>query len=395
MVQFDQAPPQQNKPHPDGAFMRDPFTWQNYLLLSLYALLQAALGPLQPFLREELALSYTVAGLHMSAFALGMIGAGSVVDRFLMGRPARRVFWLGSAGMVAGGVLLIGGRHPAVTIGGALIMGLLGSVLLVAIQANLTRQHGAHSATALTEANVVASAGAALAPLLIGVLERWQVGWRGLLPVVAGAFLLVLLAFPAGPGPRRLPAEEGAGSGGLPLRFWLYWLVIFAVVAIEWCIAFWGAAFLEAEGGLPAATAAATMSAFFWAMILGRYCGSRLTRRTRSARLLLVALGIVAVGFPLFWLAPSPQVTVLGLFIAGLGIANLFPLALAAALNAAPGRTDLASARAATGGGLAILLLPQLLGAVADVAGLAQAYTVVLVLLPLAVVITLVASLDR
>ena len=52
-------------------FTRDRFTWLAYLLLAFYTFLEAALGPLMPFLRAELALNYTCGGLHFSAFALG------------------------------------------------------------------------------------------------------------------------------------------------------------------------------------------------------------------------------------------------------------------------------------------------------------------------------------
>ena len=54
-------------------FLRDRFTWLAYLMLAYFAYLQAVLGPLVPFLRDELHLSYTVSGLHLSAFSIGMV----------------------------------------------------------------------------------------------------------------------------------------------------------------------------------------------------------------------------------------------------------------------------------------------------------------------------------
>jgi hypothetical protein len=58
-------------------FKRDRLTWLLYLLLGFYAFMQAALGPIVPFLRAELNLSYTVTGFHVSAFALGCLVRGS------------------------------------------------------------------------------------------------------------------------------------------------------------------------------------------------------------------------------------------------------------------------------------------------------------------------------
>ncbi|MCB0076899.1 MAG: hypothetical protein KDD73_05695, partial [Anaerolineales bacterium] len=59
------------------------------------------------------------------------------------------------------------------------------------------------------------------------------------------------------------------------------------------------------------------------------------------------------------------------------GAYALFPLALAAALNAEPRKTAQASARLALAGGGAILINPQLLGILADQIGLARAFGVV------------------
>lgn len=68
---------------PAKAFARDRFTWLAYVFLAAFTYLQAILGPLMPFLRSELHLSYTLGGLHLSAFAAGMIAAGLTGDRLL------------------------------------------------------------------------------------------------------------------------------------------------------------------------------------------------------------------------------------------------------------------------------------------------------------------------
>ena len=86
----------------DSTFNRDRFTWQAYLGLAYFAYFQAALGPLMPFLRDELNLSYTVGGLHFSAFALGMMLAGSTGDLIATRWGRYRTFWGGGIGMVLG-----------------------------------------------------------------------------------------------------------------------------------------------------------------------------------------------------------------------------------------------------------------------------------------------------
>src|SRR6185503_2982221 len=89
------------------SFVRDRFTWLAYFMLAYFTFTQAALGPLMPFLRTELNLSYTVTGFHLSAFALGMVLAGLTADRLAQSWGRWLVFWGGGIGMALGALGLI------------------------------------------------------------------------------------------------------------------------------------------------------------------------------------------------------------------------------------------------------------------------------------------------
>jgi hypothetical protein len=45
-------------------FHRDRFTWLAYLLLAFFSYFINILGPISPFLKDELKLSYKVSSLH-------------------------------------------------------------------------------------------------------------------------------------------------------------------------------------------------------------------------------------------------------------------------------------------------------------------------------------------
>jgi fucose permease len=194
----------------------------------------------------------------------------------------------------------------------------------------------------------------------------------------------------------QTPASSGTARSGipgkLPLSFWAYILAVFINVAIEWSMIFWGAEFLETAIGFSSSVSTSLMTAFFVAMVLGRVIGSRLARRFHSAQLLLVAIGIVLIGFPLFWLPRLAPLNLLGLFVAGLGIANLFPLVLATATSAAPQHANIASARVSMASGLAILIAPQVLGSVGDQVGIENAYGIVALLALVALLVTITAN---
>jgi MFS family permease len=373
-------------------FVRDRFTWLAYFMLAYFSFMQSSLGPLMPFLRAELNLNYTETALHLSAFAFGMIIAGLTADRVAVHWGRSAVFWGGALGMGVGGVLLTLANQAALTIGSALIMGFLGAYLLVMIPACLTDHHGRRRAIALTESNVAASISATIAPLLVGFGETVGLTWRFALLVGAGVCLLLAMIFRRTPIPTGVQRSQTQTSRPLPRRFWAYWLVVVCAVSLEWCVVFWGADFLQKSVGLEKVTAATLMSVFFVAMVIGRVIGSRLTRTFESSRLLIFAVAVVGVGFPLFWLGRVPAVNILGLFIAGSGIANLYPLTLSVAASIDPEQANRASAHVLLAGGLAILVAPQVLASFADSAGIYNAFGVAAALLVAAAIIVLTAG---
>lgn len=367
-------------PLPD--FFRDRFTWLAYVMLGYFAYLQAALGPAMPLLRDDLGLSYTTGGMHFSAMAFGLVVAGLVTDRAVARWGRRAVFWGGGAGMASGGLIVVAGRHPAITIFGAWWLGFLGTMLLATIQSSLADHHGPRRAIALTESNVVASASAALPPLLIGGLERLGAGWRGafILPALVWAAAFAGNRSLAVPAPRSQPdraATDPAPERALSPVFWLYWVALVCAVAAEWSVAAWGADYLVDVGELRKADASLLMTLFFLAMTVGRAAGSGLTRRIAVERLLMAVLATGLAGFMLFWLGPAPVVIVAGLFLVGLGMGNVFPFLLSITVSTAPDHADIASARVTLGAGLAILLAPQALGWAADRTGIQAAYGLV------------------
>jgi fucose permease len=116
-------------------------------------------------------------------------------------------------------------------------------------------------------------------------------------------------------------------------------------------------------------------------MILGRVLGSRLVQWFSTGAVVMVSIIVAAIGFLLFWRAENSLFGLSGLFITGLGVANLYPLILSLAINAAEGNTVQAGARATLASGTAILALPLTLGWLADAVGIRSAYGIVLVLL--------------
>ena len=116
-------------------------------------------------------------------------------------------------------------------------------------------------------------------------------------------------------------------------------------------------------------------------MFVGRL-GQSVGLGTRGDIRRSAAIGIVlaGTGAAIAWVSTLPPVSGAALFVAGLGVAGLYPLGVAAALAAAPGRLTLAGTRLTLASGAAILVAPFILGVAADAAGVPVAWGLVVVL---------------
>ena len=365
-----------------AAFRRDRLTWTLYLVVAWFAYLQAAPGLVIPHLRDELALSYSVGGLHVAAFAAGSMLAGLVSARLERALGRRRSLWSSAALMATGAVALTLGRAPEVTVAAVLVMGIGGGLVLTTTQAALADHHGERRTVALAEANVAASVAYLVLIGLLSVTAALHAGWR--------VALLLSLPVPALVWwrNRRLaidaPPRSQVAQGRLPGVFWIAGAMLVCTTAAEWCITAWGATFVQGAAGVSADGAVALMAGYFVGVLAGRLLSSRLARRYRPEVLLAFSLALAGAGFVVLWPSTAPAQALAGLVLAGIGLGNLFPMAISVTVALVPGRAVLASGRAVAITSFAVLLAPLAVGALADATSLKAALGVVPVALVVA-----------
>jgi MFS family permease len=373
----------------DGEVFRDAPTLLCYGALAGYAFWLYAYGPALALLQAELRFSYTMLGVYSALWSAGAVLAGMGFASVARRLPRAALLWSSAAGTIAGAGLFTAGRAIAVTLSGALLLGFAGTTLLTCIQAILSDRHGERRDRALTEANVGAAGCAVLAPLLLGLFQTTPLGWRaamGLPALLLAGLYLRYRHQPLPPAPAGRPAGR---RGRLSLSCWLLAGLVAVGIAVEFCLIYFGAEVLTSTG-LRTAQAATAMSGFYLGILGGRVCGAYLTRRAgRAVPLLWTSLAVTAAGFGLFWLAAEPAVAIGGLFLCGLGVANLYPLSLALTLAAAPGNGDTANARTQLLGGMLVIAAPYLLGSLADHLGLHAAFTIEPVLIGVAALLLL------
>lgn len=354
-----------------------------YFLFAFYAYFLNILGPITPFLKEELHLSYTISSLHFTAFAVGILLIGLGGHLLIQRLGHWRSLWLGVGGMSLSALLLVAGQSPLVTIGASFFMGLVGSLILAIVPAALSDQHGELRAIALSKANTVSSLVAAAAPLLVGWFAHSSGGWRLALGLVALTPIVLFLSLGKGTSPAAASTLESPTEANRPLPplFWIYWVALVLAVSVEFCTVFWSANYLEQVLGMVKAGAAQAVSLFLAGMILGRLSGSRLVQRFSIRSVVTGSILVASLGFLVFWGTERVFIGLGALFITGLGVANLYPLILSLAIAAAAPNTVQASARATLASGTAILALPLVLGRLADAVGIHWAFGVVGLLL--------------
>ncbi|HET6737597.1 MAG TPA: MFS transporter [Kribbella sp.] len=383
------------------------------IALSAMGFVLAGLGACVAILARDLDEPTGRLALLSSGFAVGLLIVAVIGPRMLRRWAMPTVLALGSVLCAVGAVLIAVAPAYVVAIAGGLFVGLGGALLVLVAPLML---NGPTAASRLSRVNAVASGTGILAPLAIGTLDG--LGPSGRLAMIAAAPPLILLAVltrqrttpPADPTPRtsaspadrapRQPSDsvqeqevvavliDSAPAVGLG-RKWrrvgrrvvmdvgVGWLRVVLAVSVEFCFVVWAVARLIATG-LPTPTAALLGSAFPIGMAVGRAIGPIQLRNWSPIypSSLLAACGTLLVS-----LFDVPAVVALGLVVAGLGVAPLYPVTLAS-LVATPG---LSSARLAAVGalasGTAILIAPAILAVLARVLDLRTAYLITLPLL--------------
>ena len=378
-------------------FIRDRLTWLAYSMLGYLGLMQALLGPILPGLARDLHLDYTQSSLISTAVALGMILAGMATGSLAKHFTRAQLLW-GSAVGITGTVALLAFAHSYNFILFAFLgMGAVGTITQVMVQAILSDRHGEQRPVALSEANVAASLFGMATPLAISTMQKAGLDWRSTWMLFSPVLVLILLAFrgqviPTKIAPMVVTKEAPQSHNKMPTAFWGHLLVLLFIVSTEMSLGVWTASFLIAKFGMEQAAAVLAFSLYPASQVLARFAGSQLARRFSASHLQTASFIIAIIGAPLLWLAPTIPLSLVGLFIAGVGVANLFPLTMSTAVGVARYLPDVASARISMVVGLALLTAPFVLGRLADAFTLANAFGIVLVLLFIGLSIKLVLA---
>lgn len=367
------------------SFHRDRFFWIIATQTAIVNFYLGGFGPAQSLLRADQGTSLTIAGLHGTAMGVASIFAG-YANPYIAHRLGRtRAGWTGLAIFTLGLTLFVISPPVFLTLPATLITGFGTSMVINAMLTSMSHYFGNEAQVAIPQANGIASIGFVTGTALIGTIAIISPGlWRiGLLFAIPVAITLFLVS-------RDTTAEEyvrdaaGPQDGGLSRRFWISWVGFTACISSEFAVSFWAAALLKDRVGSTAAISTVAIVALGTGMGIGRWYGAVLLRRFVLDTQLLGTIALQFLGFVCFWLSHSMILSLISLFVIGLGVSMQFALASIRLIAFSDGRPDLAIGRTSLAAGIAIAIAPFLLGVLGDNFGISRAYLMVPVLIIIA-----------
>jgi len=369
-------------------FQRDRFFWIVATQTAIVNFYLGGFGPAQSLLRADQGTSLTIAGLHGTAMGVASIAAGYANPHLAHRFGRAKSQWIGLGIFLVGLFLFVISPPVILTIPATLITGFGTSMVINTMLSSMSHHYGKAAEVAIPQANGVASIGFVTGTALIGTIASlYPSFWRlGLLLAIPVAVILVLVGREK-EAEEHVPDESGPQSGKMSAKFWLAWFGFVACISSEFATSFWSAALLKDRVGSSAAISTVAIVALGTGMGVGRWYGGLVLKNFKLDHQLLGLVALQFIGFVAFWLSHSMIISLICLFVIGLGISMQFALSAIRLVSFSDNRPDLAIGKSSLAAGIAIAGAPFLLGFLGDNFGISRAYIMVPILIMIAFII--------
>jgi fucose permease len=309
-------------------------------------------------------------GLVLLALAGGAVLALPLAGWLVGLAGSRRVSSLSAAGVCLVMPLPVLSPSLPALIAALFVFGALNALLDVAMNAQAAAVEIRVGRPIMSSFHALFSLGGVVGALLASAALAAGVGIVG--HVLAAA--TVALGAVVAAIPRLLPSSPeptGVALARPPRALLGLGLLALLGLLAEGAMADWSAVYLHDTLGASSALAAVGFAAFSLAMAAGRFAGDSLVQGLGPRRVLRVSGAIAAGGLGLALLVGRPAAGIVGCALVGIGIANIVPVIFSAAARLPGVSPGHGLAAVATTGYLGFLAGPPVIGAVAEVAGLA------------------------
>ena len=356
----------------------------------LNGVMSAALSTRLPALQLKLALLPDQLGLALLGCTIGGLAATIIAARLSRRFGSRMITIIGAICM--GGALLSTAWAPTflILIVALVFFGAGGGALDISMNTQATDVERGFGRSMLNSFYSCFSVGSLMSALFGSMLAAFDVRPEFhflAIAIIASVGIAWSLRFllPSEPLP-AIPREQEQSGRKLALSRPLILLGVIAFCALLSVGAMfdWSAVYLSTTLHTGAGWAAAGFATFLACMALGRSVGDRMAMRFGKARLLRCACLLAALGLTLALLLPWAPVALVGLGLAGIGLAVPFPLVISAAGRLSTHDRGSALATITTWGYGGMIAGPAVIGFVANRVELRVALALVVLLCVLA-----------
>jgi FHS family glucose/mannose:H+ symporter-like MFS transporter len=351
------------------------------LIMLLFGMMLTVVGPLLIAISDRFALSLAQSGLVFSVnffgFVVFLVFGGALADRI----GKKTVLGAALAGLAASLALTAFAPSAAVLFVGMFLLGGFGGVLEVLTSAFIAEVSPDPSGRTLNRLQIFFGAGAVIGPVGAAALVSAGVDWSVCYLAMAGAAAVLTAAFAlAARGAARRPARAaGASAEDAPAarqrppladgRFLLVCLAMFLYTGAE--VGSWGwlSTYLKSTQRFGLLEAGAATSVFWLAMTVGRGVCGRLAGRYSLGALIPILAGLSAAAAVATGLAAGPAAAWALAVGFGLALSSQWPFIVAYGANYRASSSGADFALLVGSGGLGGMVLPGLMGLVAEAGG--------------------------
>lgn len=177
--------------------------------------------------------------------------------------------------------------------------------------------------------------GVTLSPYIMSLAlssAGWRGGYRYAFYVQSAIALLLIISVPLWKKTSATDQPEEESGVNLSLlqmakmpEIRQVWIIMLATNAIEYACGVWGSTYLVAEKGFSTQHGALALTVYYAGMSVGRFVSGLLSKKINTWKRIGIGVAILAPAVVIMLLPLHGAVTVVGLFLVGLGNGSIYP----------------------------------------------------------------------